>query len=57
MVKFTAKEIRDIIISMAVISFVFAYIFAGRDLNSVILLYSYYICGGWIRFRITRTCP
>jgi Zn-dependent protease len=37
MVKFTAKEIRDIIISMAVISFVFAYIFAGRDLNSTIL--------------------
>lgn len=36
MVKFTAKEIRDIIISMAVISFVFAYIFARRDLNSVI---------------------
>ena len=37
MVKFTANEIRDIIISMAVISFVFAYIFAGRDLNSAIL--------------------
>jgi Zn-dependent protease len=36
MVKFTAKEIRDIIISMAVISFVFAYIFARRDLNSII---------------------
>lgn len=37
MVKFTANEIRDIIISMVVISFVFAYIFAGRDLNSSIL--------------------
>lgn len=31
MVKFTSREIRDIIISMAVISFVFAYIFAGRN--------------------------
>lgn len=36
MVKFTSREIRDIIISMAVISFVFAYIFAGRDLYSSI---------------------
>lgn len=34
MVKFTSKEIRDIIISMVVISFVFAYIFAGRNLYS-----------------------
>ena len=36
MVKFTSREIRDIIISMAVVSLVFAYIFAGRDLNSTI---------------------
>jgi Zn-dependent protease len=37
MVKVTSREIRDIIISMAVISFVFAYIFAGRDLYAVII--------------------
>ncbi|MGZ7049037.1 MAG: site-2 protease family protein [Methanobacterium sp.] len=36
MVKFTSREIRDIIISMAVISFVFAYIFAGRNPSDVI---------------------
>ncbi len=36
MVKFTAREIRDIIISMVVISFCFAYIFARQDINSAI---------------------
>ncbi|HML04896.1 MAG TPA: site-2 protease family protein [Methanobacterium sp.] len=38
MVKFTAREIRDIIISMVVISFVFAYIIARQDLNSAIVI-------------------
>jgi len=39
MVKFTATEIRDIIISMFVISFVFAYIFSpSRDLSYAISL-------------------
>lgn len=36
MVKFTVNEIRDIIISMLVISLAFAYIFSGRDLSSII---------------------
>ena len=35
MVKFTANEIRDIIISMFAISIAFAYIFSGRDLSTV----------------------
>ncbi|WP_414470491.1 site-2 protease family protein [Methanobacterium sp. ACI-7] len=38
MVKFTAQEIRDIIISMFVISLAFAFIFSGRDLSLTILL-------------------
>jgi len=33
MVKFTSREIRDIIISMLVIAGAFAYIFSGRNLN------------------------
>lgn len=37
MVKVTSREIRDIVISMTVISFIFAYIFAGRNLNAIIL--------------------
>lgn len=36
MVKVTSREIRDLIISMVVISFVFAYMFAGRNLTSAI---------------------
>lgn len=36
MVKVTSREIRDLIISMVIISFVFAYMFAGRNLNSAI---------------------
>lgn len=32
MVKFTSREIRDITISLAVIAFVFAYLFSGRDI-------------------------
>ena len=38
MVRFTSREIRDIIISMLVIALVFAYIFGNRDLNNSILL-------------------
>lgn len=38
MVKFTANEIRDIIISMLVISIAFAYIFSDRDLSIVMSL-------------------
>lgn len=34
MLKFTAREIRDIIISMLVIAFIFAYIFSGRNISS-----------------------
>lgn len=37
MVKFTAREIRDIVISMAVISLVFAFIFAKRDISGTII--------------------
>ncbi|MGB9937431.1 MAG: site-2 protease family protein [Methanobacterium sp.] len=37
MVRFTAGEIRDIIISMFVISLIFAYIFARRDLSNILI--------------------
>ncbi|MGC9517192.1 MAG: peptidase M50 [Methanomicrobiales archaeon] len=33
MVKFTSREIRDIVISMLVIALVFAYVFSNRDIN------------------------
>lgn len=36
MVKFTASEIRDIVISMFVISLIFAFVIANRDLSSAI---------------------
>jgi len=36
MVKFTSNEIRDIVISMLVIAFVFAYIFGGRNISNTI---------------------
>ncbi|MDI6644377.1 MAG: site-2 protease family protein [Methanobacteriaceae archaeon] len=38
MVKFTSKEIRDIIISMLVIALVFAYVFGGRNINVALTL-------------------
>lgn len=38
MVKFTANEIRDIIISMFVISFAFALLLSGRDISTAISL-------------------
>jgi Zn-dependent protease len=34
MVKFTAREVRDILISMIVIALIFAYIFSGRNLSN-----------------------
>ena len=34
MVKFTVREVRDIIISMSVIALIFAYIFSGRNLSN-----------------------
>lgn len=40
MVKFTSREIRDITISLAVISFIFAYLFSGKNIfNPNFLLY------------------
>ncbi len=39
MVKFTSREIRDLIISMVVIALIFAYDFSGRNLNSLLFLY------------------
>lgn len=38
MVSFTAREVRDIIISMLFISVIFAYIFSGSNINAFILL-------------------
>ncbi len=41
MVKFTVREVRDIIISMSVIALIFAYIFSGRNLlnpNFIVLI-------------------
>jgi Zn-dependent protease len=43
MIKFTTREIRDIIISMLAISLAFAYIFSGHDLNNVISFLPYTI--------------
>ena len=43
MVKFTAREIRDILVSLFVISLAFAYIFSGRDLNTTISLFKYMV--------------
>ena len=43
MVKFTAREIRDILISLFVISLAFAYIFSGRHLNTTISLFKYMV--------------
>ena len=34
MIKFTAREVRDIIISMVVIALMFAYVFSGRNLSN-----------------------
>jgi len=39
MVKFTSREIRDLIISMVVIALIFAYVFSGRNINSPLFLY------------------
>lgn len=36
MVRFTAKEVRDIFISMTVIAVIFAYLFSGRNINTLI---------------------
>lgn len=41
MVKFTAREIRDILISLFVISLAFDYILTGRDLNATIAYFGY----------------
>ena len=41
MVKFTAREIRDILISLFVISLAFDYILTGRDLNATITYFGY----------------
>ncbi|AXV37182.1 MAG: site-2 protease family protein [Methanobacterium sp. BRmetb2] len=38
MVKFTSKEIRDIVISMLVIALVFAYVFSNRNINVALTL-------------------
>jgi Zn-dependent protease len=43
MVKFTVNEIRDIIISMLVISLAFAFIFSGRNLSNAISFLPYTI--------------
>ena len=43
MVKFTAREIRDIIISLLVISLAFAYIINGRDLDATISSFGYMV--------------
>lgn len=43
MVKFTAREIRDIIISLLVISLAFDYIFYGRNLDATIANFGYMI--------------
>jgi Zn-dependent protease len=37
MVKFTSREIRDITISMLVIAVVFAYLFSGRDIGTLLV--------------------
>ena len=34
MVRFTSREVRDIIISMSVIAFIFAYAFSGRNISN-----------------------
>ncbi|MDD1773949.1 MAG: site-2 protease family protein [Methanobacterium sp.] len=39
MFRFTSREVRDLIISMVVITLLFAYTFSGRDLNSLLFLY------------------
>jgi Zn-dependent protease len=39
MVKFTSREIRDIIISMSVIALIFAYLFSGRNLSNPAFIY------------------
>lgn len=38
MVRFTSREVRDIIISMSVIALIFAYLFSGRNLSSPIFI-------------------
>ncbi len=43
MVKFTAREIRDIIISLLVISLAFDYIITGRDLDATIANFGYMV--------------
>ena len=43
MVKFTAREIRDIVISLLVISLAFDYILSGRDLNATISSFWYMV--------------
>ncbi|MGB9979768.1 site-2 protease family protein [Methanobacterium sp.] len=43
MVKFTAREIRDILISLFVISLAFDYILNGRDLNATISSFGYMV--------------
>jgi Zn-dependent protease len=39
MFRFTTREVRDLVISMVVITLLFAYTFSGRDLNSLLFLY------------------
>jgi Zn-dependent protease len=46
MVKFTSREIRDLLISMAVITFLFAYIFSGRTIPSISMMVVTFIAVG-----------
>lgn len=39
MVRFTLREVRDLIISLVIITLIFAYSFSGRNINSPIFLY------------------
>ncbi len=46
MLRFTSREVRDIIISMVIITFLFAYIFSGRSIPSISLLFVTFIAVG-----------
>jgi len=46
MIRFTSREIRDLIISMVVITFLFAYIFSGRTYPDLTLLLVTFIAVG-----------
>ncbi len=46
MIKFTSREIRDLIISMVVIALLFAYIFSGRTIPNISLIVVTFIAVG-----------